>query len=731
MAIIKKYSPKVYFLVLAILFTMRNARPAFAADDKKEVPVATLPEVVVTSQKDKKSYKPENLSSSKYTEPLLNVPQSVTVIPQAVMQEQASTTLREVLRNTPGISMQAGEGGVPAGDNLSIRGFSARTDLFIDNIRDFGGYSRDPFNYEQIEVVKGPSSSYAGRGSTGGSVNLVSKAPREDAFIAGAVGFGTDRYQRDTIDINQPLDGIGLDGAGLRLNALYHQNDVSERDAAHDERWGIAPSLQFGMNGPTKLTLNYMHLEQDNVPDYGLPWIPGTSANGALTGMGDQPAPVDRSNFYGLYGRDYERVEVNLYTIKLEHEINEQAKIQNTLRYGSTDRDSIITPPRFLAGSSTVVARSDWKTRDQVDDIWTNQTDLLLEFNTGKLEHDLVLGVELDREKEESYTRIATNNGPNTDLSNPDPYQPFTGVIDRTGARTETILDSLGVYGFDTIKLNEQWEISGGLRGDFSEVEYQSRAANGVISYLDRTDGTLSWRGGLVYKPVPIGSIYIAAGTSFNPSAEGLTLSNAINAAANVNTDPEESRSYEIGTKWNVFDEKLALNVALFRTDKTNARTEDPANPNDIIVLNGEQRVEGIELGAAGSLTEQWDVFAGYTFIASEVRSSLNPLEVGKSISNTPQNTFNLWTTYELPWNWQIGAGAQFIDDRYNSNTNARVAPDYWTFDAMVAYKVNKNVTIRFNVYNIGDEEYIDRMSGGHFIPGPGRSGTVTTEFKF
>jgi catecholate siderophore receptor len=282
------------------------------------------------------------------------------------------------------------------------------------------------------------------------------------------------------------------------------------------------------------------------------------------------------------------------------------------------------------------------------------------------------------------------------------------------------------------MKLGEKWQLSGGLRWDHFDVDYKSTAANGVVTPLGRTDDMLSWRTGAVYKPRPNGSLYAAYGTSFNPSAEGLALSSAATAANNLNVAPEESRTYEVGTKWDLLDRMLSVSLALFRTEKTNARTEDPADSTDTIVLAGEQRVQGVELGASGRITKDWGVFAGYAYMDSEVVKSKNPVEVGNELSNTPRQTFNLWTTYQLPWHFEVGAGAQFTDSRYSATTaTRRQAPDYWLFDAMVGYTVNQNVSLRLNVYNLADEDYIDRVGGGHFVPGTGRSAVLSANFKF
>lgn len=697
---------------------------------------AKLPDVIVTGEQGN-SYKPENLSSPKYTVPLVDVPQSVTVIPQAVFEEQNATTLRDVLRNVPGISIQAGEGGVPAGDNLSIRGFNARTDLFVDGMRDLGGYSRDPFNISQVEVVKGPSSSFGGRGSTGGSVNLVSKSPELDSFYGGTFGLGTDEYKRATLDVNQPLKEIGLENGALRLNGMWHDAEVPGRDEVENERWGVAPSVAFGLGTPTRVTFSYFHLDQDNLPDYGIPWVPAGNTNAVLAAHTDEAPPVDFSNFYGLTRRDYEKTRTDIATLKAEHDFNDSVTLRTQLRFGQNDRDSIITAPRFLdfdpsptnAVFGTVINRQ-IQSRDQVDRILANQTDLTLKFDTAKLEHTVVTGLELAEETSVNYAR----SGPSsfTDIFNPNPHDPYPGQINRTGAKTDATATSGALYVFDTIKLHEKWELSGGLRGDYFDLDYKSRATNGVTTKLDRTDEALSWRIGAVYKPLPNGSIYAGYGTSFNPSAEGLTLANTATAANNVNNDPEKSRSFEIGTKWEFFERRLLLTAAIFRTEKINARTEDPIDTTDVVVLDGNQRIDGFEFGFAGSLTKEWEVSGGYSFYDSEVTKSKNAVEEGRQLAQTPEHSFSLWTTYELPWDFEVGVGAQFVDSRFNVTANPRrEAPSYYLFDAMAAYNVTKDISLRLNVYNLADEEYIDRVGGGHFIPGAGRSATLTASFKF
>lgn len=711
--------------------------------------VAELPEVVVEGEQDK-VYKPDRVQTPKYTQPLRDIPQTVTVVPQSVMQERNATSLRDVLRNVPGITMQAGEGGVPTGDNMSIRGFNARTDLFVDGIRDFGGYTRDPFNMEQVEVTKGPASSNAGRGSTGGSVNLASKTPRLDPSYSGETGVGTSDYVRSTADINQPLG----EHSALRVNALYHESLVPGRGEAKEQRQGLAASLAFGLETDTRLIFSYFHMDSEGLPDYGIPWVPAPSTAAGVTttyqnGLGaranDIP-DVSFDNFYGLRERDYERIRTDIATVQFEHDFNDNLRVTNTFRAGQTERDSVTTAPRFAdvdpANNSIVydgTINRNFQSRDQVDRIIADQVNLIAKFETGLLRHDLVAGAEVVHETSKNFGRVVIGGTPTTTIGNPDPDQNFTGRIRRSGAYTETEALSLSAYLFDTVSLGDHWQLTGGLRYDRFDIDYTSAASTGAPAYasgartnLSRVDEMLSWRAGLVYKPVENGSVYFGYGTSFNPSAEGLTLNNTATAANNVNLDPEQSRTFELGTKWDLLRDRLQLTAAVFRTDKTNARTEDPADPTDTVVLAGEQRVQGIEFGFAGSLTDDWRVFGGYTLLDSEVVASNNPRELGRELMNTPRHSANLWTVYDLPRGFQVGAGLQFTDSRFNSNNDAaREAPSFCLFDAMVGYEVNKNFSLRLNLYNLADKAYIDRVGGGHFIPGAGRSAVLTASYKF
>lgn len=652
-------------------------------------------------------------SSPKYTEPLRDTPQTITIIPKAVMEEQGATTLRDVLRNVTGLTMTAGEGGTPAGDNLTLRGFSARNDIFIDGSRDLGAQSRDPFNLEQVEVVKGPGSAYTGRGSAGGSINLVSKAPMVNRSFGGTLSFGTDGTKRVTSDINLPI----TDRTAFRLNALTHDSGVAGRDVVKNQRWGVAPSIMFGLGTKMRWTLSYYYLGQDNISDYGIPWVPAT--NNVLAAYRDKPAPAPRNTFYGFKDRDYEKLRSDLATVKFERDFNEAVTLRNQLRFGYSSRDSLATPPRFASNDSTTINREmrSWIAEDKT---WDNQTDLRAKFSTGKIEHSLVAGLALTNENNLRQNRTAPNS--TTTLLNPNPNDVYTGSITLNPNIGDITGKTISTYAFDTARLSKHIEFNGGLRWDRFDVEGISTTPAPVA----RLDKMLSWRAGAVFKPVEQGSLYVSYGTSLSPSLEGLSY-----GTANTAIEPEKTYNFELGSKWDVINQRLSVNAALFRVEKTNARTPGILPDDPPQVLNGRQRVDGVELGASGSVTRALRVFGGYTFLDSEIVKSNTAAEVGKEIQNAPRHSFTLWSTYQLPQRILIGGGPRFVGKRFGNNTNTRQVNSYWLLDAMASFPVSKHIDLRLNLYNLTNSYYFDRLGGGHVIPGAGRSATVSTGFRF
>ena len=675
------------------------------------------------------------LASPKYTEPLRSIPQTITVIDKETIEEQGATTLRDALKNVPGLTLSAGEGGNPSGDNLILRGFSARNDIYVDGVRDLSPQSRETFNVEQVEVVKGPSSSTTGRGSTGGTINLVSKTPKFSPAYDFSLSFGNDETKRVTGDINTPLSEAGFgDRSAVRLNAMYHDSAYAGRKDVKNDRWGVAPSLSFGIGSKTDAVLSYFYLNQDNVSDYGIPWVP--SSHNVLMAHRDRPAPVPRSSFYGFVNRDYEILEAHSGTATIYHAFNDNVTLRNQLRYGRSERDSIVTPPRFTRDRNSTVIRRPmiaWLTDDRT---WDNQTDFTLRFNTGSFRHALVTGMAFTREKNDRIYRSSEPNNFTTTLLNPNPNDSYTGSITTSPLTAELIGNTQSFYLFDSIDLHPKFKLTGGFRFDRFDVNgtrigwirLPTRRWRRMEAPIAKTENMFSYRVGAVYKPKENGSFYASYSTSLNPSLEGLTY-----RPANEEVDPEKTYTLEVGTKWDLYRNRIFLSGALFNVNKTDARTDGP--PSNMWpppqVLEGEQRVRGVELSVTGLLTRDWNILAGYTLLDSRVVKSNDPEDIGARLPQTPRNSFNLWNTYRLPFRLTIGGGVRFTDKRFTWVPNRRFVNEYWLIDAVASYQVNENIDFRINLNNLADEYYFDRVYGGHVIPGPARSVLFTTNFKF
>ncbi|KAF0095793.1 MAG: iron complex outermembrane recepter protein [Puniceicoccaceae bacterium 5H] len=665
------------------------------------------------------------LKSPKFTAPLRDVPQLVNVIPSNVIEQQQATSLRDVLRNSPGITFQAGEGGSAPGDNLFIRGFSAENDIYVNGFRNTGQYARDSFNLEQVEVAKGPSSAIGGRGTTGGAVNLVTKQPYQKSQIQGSVSYGSEDHKRTTLDANQVISEEN--GVAVRLNAMWDDGGVPGRDAVENSRWGIAPSLAFGLGDATQAVISYQHLQQDNIPDYGQP---------ADAAFNDQ---VDRENFYGLVNRDYEEIESDQATAELTHAFGEGLTLRNLTHYSKSTREAIVTAPRFVSDSDDMVRRTDVKAQDREFEFLGNQTNVTYDFRTGKIAHTLSSGFEVSTEEYTNYGRDvqAADGYPlDTSLYDPNPNDPYEGTNERDGTYSKGTGDTVALYAFDSIKLTKHWQVTGGLRYENFDAESED-VGEDETTKLEREDDMVSWRAALLYKPTTPVTLYAGAATSFNPSAEGLTLSTGGgrrgSASNNPELDPEKSRNYEAGVKWEPANRGFMVGASVFRTEKTNARTR--LDRDEEYVLDGEQVVQGIELSVSGKITNQWSVYGGYSYLDTEVSESLSEDEEGHELAYAPDHAFSIWTTYQILPQLQIGGGAQYSGSYYYSSTSDDSSvPDgteYWLFNAMASYQLTDNLALRFNVENLADEEYIERGYGGHYTPGRERNYTLTASFRY
>lgn len=703
-----------------------------------------------------------NTTSPKFTAPLLDTPRSVTVVPQQVIQQTAATSLLDVLRQVPGITFGAGEGGNPNGDRPIIRGFDSESSVFIDGVRSSGSQSREIFDIEQVEVMKGPSSAYTGRGGVGGSVNLVTKMPTATDFVRASAGVGTDNYYRGTVDWNRQ---VGADTA-IRLNVMGHGNDVPGRNGPDMSRWGIAPSVTFGMHAPTSVTLSYYHLQSDDTPDSGIPYnnpFAATSPYASLNGDG-RPTSVPRGTYYGWLARDYQKQSNDVGTILLKHDFGDGWLLRNTTVYARSTNDYIWTQPDDSQGNF-LVNGGIWRrnnNRNSNTTNLTNQTDLTGEFETGTLKHSLAAGIELSSEKthrtsylvdpaknasdthntgsivngacSSKYGIGAPSNYWCTSAQNPTPNDPFQGAIIGGQNPTHIVTDTRSAWAFDTVTFNPQWSLNGGVRFD----NYRTRSTattttTGAVTRLGNDANFWNYQLGLVYKPAANGSLYVSWGTSSNPP--GVDAGDGADGLAVTNQDlkPESSRNIELGTKWDVLGQRLSLTAAVFRSEKTNARVATGGRGSPQINA-GKQRVDGVELGFSGQVTERWNVYGGYTYLDSELVKTGpgDAASQGNVFPNTPRNSFTLWTTYAITSQWTVGGGAYYQDKVFGNTANTKWVPSYTRFDAMVSYVVNAHVSLQLNVQNLANRYYFDKAYAAHYASvAPGRVGMLTANFSF
>ncbi len=675
-------------------------------------------------------YQAREAQSPKMTAPLLDTPRSITVIPEALMKDRGATSLQDVLRTTPGITFGAGEGGTPVGDRPFIRGYESSTDIMIDGLRDYARGSHETFNLEAVEVLKGPSSAYSGRGSTGGSINLVTKTPKLGNFVEASGGVGTDDNYRGTVDANFTL----RDTTAFRLNLMRMGGDVPGRDHVEIDRWGVAPSLAFGLGTPTRVTLSYSHIENNDMPDLGLPF-----SNAAMPGRAD-PLRPDRSNFYGRKHVDYRKNTSDVGTAQIEHDIG-SFTLRNTARYTKTLNEYLMTRPSFdnctatsgppcsNAGPGLQFTRSD-RARYRTSEALQNQTDIFGEFSTGRLRHSVTAGVEFSKEMLYSRTLTGLPGSSRDSFYDPDPTQRYNSNITRGPKSSDGDLKTRAIYVFDTVKLSDQWEANAGLRFD------NYRVTNNTDN---RTDNLWNYQLGLVYKPAPNGSVYVSYGTSSNPSGENLGQAGGADGpaggAAIRDLKPEKSRSIELGTKWDVLDNRLSLTAAVFETKKTDARTFDPLTGD--VSLDGNNRVRGVELGVSGAITPKWSMWGGYTYLDPEVTkyrggAAASTDYSGKQMKFIAKQSFALWSTYRVLPELTVGGGATYVGKRFVNDANTLELPSSWRYDAMAQYQVNKQFDIRLNLNNLTDERIYDASHVGLFaLMAPGRSAMLTATYRY
>jgi catecholate siderophore receptor len=680
---------------------------------------SALPAVAVVGATQQDFQASQSTVGAKSPTQLRDIPQTVTVINKALLQSQGATSFQDALRNAPGVTIGAAEGG-QIGNNINLRGFSALSDIYLDGFRDRNQYYRDTFDLESIEVLYGPSSMLFGRGSTGGVINQVSKKAnlKDSAEVSGTIG--TDDRYRSTLDLNHKL----TDTAAVRVN-VFGQSLGSSRDEEKNKDWGIAPTASFGIGTPTEITLSALIQHNRDMPDYGVQ---------ALNG---HPSPVSKNTFYGLT-TDRTIQDVQTFSAGITHKFDNGIVLRNQTEISHSLTDARETAPQsVLTGplaTSTALANGNYTTlspsqlfiklqsHDRVIENHAiyNTTSAEYKFDTGPLKHDVIAGVDLGHEtySNQSYTR---NGLPIVSLVDPIAYANPAGVTTTTGNYASSSDNSIGTYLNDTISFGKHWKFVGGLRWD----RFQAHIANSISlpAYAAQTNNYTSVRAGLIYQPTDWSSYYFSYGTSFDPSLEALTLTNFTQ-----NLPPETTKSYEVGGKWDFLDGNLSVTSALFHEEMSNARTQVSTTEYQ---LSGDIRVQGYQSSVTGHITDKWQIFGSYTYMDALIAQAADGTQ-GHTPANTPRNTLTLWSTYALTPHWQVGGGPSYMSGRYASNTNYVSVGGYTRWDATAAY-TQKKWSVRVNLLNLTNKYYYDALipsDGGRAVPGIGRAVLFTFDYK-
>ncbi|MFB9267170.1 TonB-dependent receptor [Bradyrhizobium erythrophlei] len=735
-------------------------------------------------------YKVDHLQSSgKFPEPLLNTPKTVTVLSKEVLEDKNATTLKQAVLSTAGVTLGTGEGGNAFGDRFFIRGFDARNDVFLDGVRDAGVSVRENFFTEQVEILRGPGSSFAGRGTTGGAINIVTKqATTEKSFYNMDTTFATDHTKRVVLDVNQVISPT----LAVRAGGLFQDAGVAGRDYVKDDRDGGFIAAKWTPLDTVKLYANYIHTNLHGLPDFGVPYYRPGAPKSQYTSTDGGPYTdfgVNRNTFYGLVNRDYYSIKQDIGTVGGEVAITPDLALSNKTRYQRSVLDYIGTlpeGPNVAAGTVSLNPQS----RYQVTENVANQTEATYKFSVAGWKNTALGGVEVSREiaSIDKYTGLSSEQLPggmaSGSIPNVNVFAPqFTFANVGTnptwaGLPTKTAIDTKSVYLIDSANYNDFVILNGGVRFDdytirLSGFGTQNNVPNS-FGAQEQHYGLPNFNLGVTLKPLPIGSVYAAYATSSNPvgsefdgsSAQYGGLAPVLNGNPNQIFGPEKNKAIEVGTKWELFDRHLLLTAALFQTEKENARESQnvgsataaaaipgcsynlPAGSGNVscITAGAAYRIRGIDLGVGGKLTDKWSVFGGLVLMQSEVTKSLvpsaqpllYPTNVGRPLANVAHQSFSLLTKYQLTDVWEIGGQAVYRSKMYGGTflaaNQGTVLPSYSRFDTFVEAKIDPNWTAKLYVANITNKLYYDALyqSATPFVfVAPGRSVSMILSARF
>ncbi|MFT9295807.1 MAG: TonB-dependent siderophore receptor [Acetobacter orientalis] len=691
----------------------------------------------------------ESVGLSRMPQDVMHTAQAINVVPQALMEQQNVKSLDEALRNVPGITASVGEGeGGMSGDQFLIRGFQAQNDIYENGLRDFGVYTRDSFYYDHVSVIKGPSSEVFGNGTTGGAINIVTKAPHTGNSYQGSFSGGSGDYYRGTLDINRQIS----DSIAVRLSAMGNENNAVGRNYIYSHRWGIAPSVTFGLNKKISYTVDYFHQNDNRIPDYGV-WVvqkPGTSISKPITEYG-----INRKNWYGTTF-DQDDVSTDMLSGRLTAKVAPWLTLFNDTKGGIYHRYYSASQPNCAAkncvtpyfsgnpsnatttrngglGGPNPYRQSDWSIQNVFSGV--------AHFNTGTIRHEIIGGFDIEHVEDhrKNYPYNVTRQG--TSLTNPSMYVPglerlncadnpngLASIPNGVGRKCykDGSATDIGVFLSDQIWLAKWFAIKGGFRLD---RWYSSYSATGGVkttpdTHFKQNETTVNPTVNLMYTPNDDLMVYFNWAQSTTPTSLYVTNSNAP-FTTNSGYAPERSSLYEVGAKYNAFKGRMGFTAALFRLEKNNSTITDPST-GDISASSDKQRNQGLELSASGNITSNWSIIGTYAFYDSRVTDSQTAADVGKRIQYVPKNSATLWSTYSIaaktPYNLTIGGGITWREGVWLDAPNTARVPATLDFDALISHNFGKHWRVAMNGYNLANRLNYSNLFQNRVTPAVGRS---------
>ncbi len=711
----------------------------------------TLKTVVIKEQAEvaegKDGVRATTTGIGKGNQALRDIPQSVTVVTEKLVDDRNLDTLKDVLHNTAGVTFQAAEGGE---EDIRLRGFSLATsgDIFVDGLRDPAFYDRDTFNNDRIELLRGSASMLFGRGSTGGAVNQVSKVPRAIDQNEVTATLGSYNYRRVTADFNLKTG----DDAALRINAMATKADNNGAGSSIDKK-GIAGAYRFGIGTADEFSVGLYSLQNNNGMNYGLPWIkPTASAPTSATTVNDKLDPKD---YFGM-ASDYNNGSAQYVTASHLHRFEDNSEIKTVLRNGAYTRDQragtvrhcqkttntttgVVTNPQCPTtavaldtfGPNTIFNRGNNAKIQDLGGLY-GQSDYSQKLTAWGVKHEILAGLDFARETKTVYGASAVTK-PKTLAGTPSDGLSIDEGVRTVRASSNFAAQNLGVYAQDMVHITPTLKVLGGLRydsmrGDFNAI---STTTGAITSAYAQTIGDWSERVGVLYQPNSLHSYHFSWGTSFNTSADTYSYS-----ALSANTPPEQSRNIEIGAKLDTADKRFTTRLAIFQSTKFNERNTDPDSAATAFLLSGKRHSSGLEVDITGHLTPQWEIFGSYMWMpdaAIDIAASTAGAgdRAGERPALTPIHSGTVWTTYQLSPQWRVGAGINFRSEQSANRNPGFSAPAYTTVDLMTEYTFNEKVSLKGNVSNVNNVLYADSLYTGHYIPGPGRNIQLALNLKF